>query len=349
MLIKKENLPVLPDGMEVAVCDRKLDLQDQTKFIKLDDNSAVKMQISSFAQQLPAIAGISSYGNMYTVTFPEGVPKVLSPFKDGRGLTGDIRNPENGQYIGKAVLNPADQNLIALAQVMTVMSIVTSQYYLSEISGKLTRIQRGVDDVLDFLWGDKRAELLSEVTFTRYAQENFLSIMAHPEQRQATIAGLQNSKKIAMKDLEFYLEQLSKLVSTEKDVIKLSKKMLNWKSCLDLSEQLFVISGIMETFYSQNTDEKYISYIEKEMRLYLNRTDKHILQYFANPVNLILESKNKNITDEIKNSFRNVMDELNSGEDSSLQKVINQALHASEKKTVYYLNDDGNMYMKKEA
>lgn len=348
-MMKKENTPMLPEGMEVSVCDHRIDFQDQTRYIKVADDSSAKMQISAFAGQLPVLAGISSYGNMYTVTFPDGLPHALSQFKDGSGFFGDIRNPENGQFMGKAILNPVDKGYIAAAQAMSVMAIATSQYYLCEINNKLGYIQKGVDDVLDFLHVDKRAELLSEYTFTRYAQENFSSIMVHPMQRQATIGALQDSKKIAMKDLEFYLDQLEKLVNNEKDMVKLVNSMFNWKNCLDISKQLFAMSGIMEMFYSQNSDKSYISYVENEMRLYLNRTDKHILQSFAKRVNDVLESKNKNITDDIKNSFRSIMDELNSGEDSSLQKAIKEVLHASEKKSVFYLNDNGDMYLKKEA
>lgn len=349
MITKKENLPVLPEGMEVAVCDRKPDFQDKTRFVRLDDNSGAKMQISAFAQQLPAIAGIASYGNMYTVTFPDGLPHTLSQFKDGSGFFGDIRNPENGRFMGKAVLNPVDSGYIALASAMTVMSIVTSQYYLSEINNKLNYIQKGVDNILDFLHVDKRAELLSEYTFIKYAQDNFTSIMNHPHQRQATLCAIQDAKKVAMKDLEFYLDQLEKLVNNEKDIVKLVNSMLNWKSCLDISKQLFAMSSIMEMFYAQNMDKSYVSYIEKELRLYLNRTDKHILQSFAKRVNDVLESKNKSIDSEIKNSFRSIMEELNGGEDGYLQKAVTEIIHAPEKKAVYYLNDDGEMYMRKEA
>ena len=62
---------------------------------------------------------------------------------------------------------------------------------------------------MDFLYGDKKAELMSEISFTKYAFENYASIMAHEAQRAATITSLQSAKKVAMNDIEFYIHDLN--------------------------------------------------------------------------------------------------------------------------------------------
>ena len=57
------------------------------------------------------------------------------------------------------------------------MSIVTGQYYLSQINTELGRMNVKLDEVLEFLKGEKNSELLSEITFVKYAYKNFYSII----------------------------------------------------------------------------------------------------------------------------------------------------------------------------
>lgn len=333
--------------IEITPCEFKPDLDDKTKFIKLDGNSAAKMQISSFVQHLPELAAISATSNLYTVTFPAGVPHTLSALKNGQGYFTAVRDPETGRFVGTAALNPVSPGYAIAASTFTVMSIATSQYYLTEINSKLNQIQLGVDKILEFLYGDKRAELMSEVSFAKYAYENYISIMAHSEQRMATISGLQNTRKIAMKDLEFYISDLDTLANElDKDIPAAARKAVQLKKCLDLSSQLYVISGLMEMYYSQNTDESYISYLESEMVTYLDKSEKHILKDYAKIVNPIIKYKGKEKIDGEKSKIKTVMEELSDGEESKLHKSLKDALHASEKKTEFYIRDNGNVYMR---
>ena len=74
------------------------------------------------------------------------------------------------------------------------MAFASGQYFITQVNSELQKINQNIDKILEFLYGDKKAELLSEVSFVKYAYENFSSIMAHDEQRVATIASLQNAK-----------------------------------------------------------------------------------------------------------------------------------------------------------
>ncbi|MCH5196775.1 MAG: hypothetical protein J1F28_08670 [Oscillospiraceae bacterium] len=188
----------------------------------------------------------------------------MCKLKDGSGYFSAIRDPETGKIVGTAALNPVGDAYRIAAGAFAVMSIATSQYYLEVINSKLNKIQLGVDKILEFLYGEKRAELLSEVSFAKYAYENFISIMEHQDQRVSTISGLQATKKIAMKDLEFYISDLDSLAADiGKDVPKAAKTALQLKSCLDLSAQLYVLSGLMEMYYSQNTDKGILNILKK--------------------------------------------------------------------------------------
>lgn len=334
------------DGFDIKPCEFKPDLDDKTKFIKLENGSAVKMQISAFMQQMPALAAVAASGDLYVATFPQGVPHVLGQLKDGRGYFGGIQDPQTGKFVGQAAFNPVG-GYAAVAAAFTVMSIATSQYYLTEINGKLNKIGQGVDKILDFLYGEKRAELMSEVMFAKYAYENYISIMAHADQRTATISGLQGTKKIAMKDLEFYIADLDGLsANIGKDIPETAERALRLKDSLDLSAQLYVMSGLMEAYYSQNTDEDYISYVEQEMTSYLDKSEKHILKDFAQIANPVLNYKGKGLNAETKKRIEQTMSELSEGGENNLRKSLKEALHSPEKSAEYYIKTNGNIYMR---
>ncbi len=333
------------DGLDIKPCEFKPDLDDKTKFIKLENGSAAKMQISAFMQQMPALVGIAASENLYVATFPQGVPHVLSELNSGGYFTA-IRDPETGRFIGQAALNPVS-NYAVVATAFTVMSVATSQYYLTEINSKLNKIRLCVDEILKFLYGDKRAELMSEVMFAQYAYENYISIMAHDKQCLATISGLQDAKKVAMKDLEFYIADLDNVCANlGKDIPQTAKNALRLKDCLDLSAQLYALSGIMEMYYSQNTDENYISYVEREMDGYIDKSEKHILQDFAKIINPVLTCKSKELSDKEKQRMKTIMEELSEGGESSLRKSLKEALHSPERSAEYYIKTNGDVYMR---
>lgn len=315
----------------------------------------MKMRISSFAQHLPAMAVVGASSDIYVATFPKGVPHVLSKFKDGSGYFGAVRNPDNGQFIAQARLNPLSDYAV-VAGAFTVMSVVTSQYYLTEINNKLNTIRQGIDKILDFLYGDKRAELLSEVSFVKYAYENYASIMQHPEQRVATITSLQGAKKVAMKDLEFYLSDLDCLDSGK--VEETASKALKLEDCLDLSAQLYVLSGIMESYYSQNFDEEYISRVEKEMSIYIDKTEKNILKGFS-ALDKAIDTENSRrdanvvskmfgggrVNEGYKQNVGKIVAQFSEGGESELTKTLHSAFHCLEQPVKVYIKSDGEAYM----
>ena len=76
-------------------------------------------------------------------------------------------------------------------------------------------MRMNLDKILEFLYGDKKAELMAEISFVKYAYQNYNSIMSHEAQRTATIASIQKAKKVAMKDIEFYMNDLDSAAKTK--------------------------------------------------------------------------------------------------------------------------------------
>lgn len=350
----EENQLANLDGFNIEPCKVNLDFGDTKRFKKLDYGKNAAAHISSLVQSVPAFAAIAASNDIYVATFPAGVPHVLEQFNDGSGYYTGVRNPANGQYVAHARLNHID-NYAVIATAFTVMSVITSQYYLSAINSKLATIQLGIDKILDFLYGEKSSELMAEVSFVKSAYKNYSSIMAHPEQRQATIHSLQDAKKVAMKDLEFYISELDKIQSNNSE--KYVQDAVRVKNCIELSEQLYVLSGVMEVYYSQNFDENYIESVEQEMTAYIDKAEKNILKGFGavekavkkEPGGILKVLPGHKVGDDTKQAVNDILDELTDGTESVLKKTLTDSLHSFEQPVKIYVNQDGDAYMEQTA
>lgn len=142
---------------------------------------------------------------------------------------------ENGKFVGSASFYTMSAQA-ALMGVFTAMSVASGQYFLSQINNEMWMMNMKLDEILEFLYGDKKTEL----SFIRYAYENYVSIMSHEQQRIATITSLQEAKKVAMKDIEFYINDLETTVSYKtKDYADLesrTEKTFLIKESLELSQ-----------------------------------------------------------------------------------------------------------------
>lgn len=338
-------------NFEIMSCDNLINFEDSNKYEKLKLNSAQKMHISAFAQNaLPAVA-TGTIANAYRVEFPKGLPHTLTALNQG-GVGSMIK--ENGKFVGSASFYSLSMQAAVLG-TFTAMSVASGQYFLAQINSEMRMMNMKLDEILEFLYGDKKAELMAEMSFIKYAYENYSSIMFHEEQRIATLSSLQEAKKVAMKDIEFYINDLDTIVSSKtKDYAELesrTEKAFQIKECLELSQQLFVMSSMMEVYFAQNQDTEYLHSIEKDMLAYIDKCDKRMLGSFSALKGIISGYKTKPMEKIDKavceKRVGNLVDSLNSGEESEMRKVVRSTLHASTKKEEYYLNNAGEVYIKR--
>lgn len=335
---------------EIAPCDSLTNFEDSNRFKKLKLTSAQKMHISAFTQNaLPSIA-TGAMANAYVVKFPEGLPHTLTALQQG-GVGSMIR--EKGKFVGSASFYSMSTQA-SIMGMFTAMSVASGQYFLSQINNEMRMMNMKLDEILEFLYGDKKAELMAEMSFIKYAYENYSSIMSHEQQRIATIASLQEAKKVAMKDIEFYINDLEMTISHKaKDYTELesrTEKSFQIKECLELSQQLFVMSSMMEVYFSQNQDREYLDSIEKDMLAYIDKCDKRMLGSFSALKGIIGGYKARPM-EKIDKSFcekqvGNLVDSLNGGEESDMRKSVRSALNASTKKSEYYLDNMGEVYIR---
>ena len=223
-----------------------------------------------------------------------------------------------------------------------------------EINQKMSMISRSIDKILEFLYGDKKAELLSEISFVKYAYQNFVSIMQYPEQRTATIQSLQEARKTAIKDIEFYLGDLYSTVrekSTD-DISATVDKAFQIHQCLELSMQLYMATNLLEVYYSQNYDTDYLRGIENDAKIYISKYEKQVLGDF-NALEMALigykppKLGKKVDTAPLLERTNSVIDFLTNTEENEMKKQFHAGLYSAERPVEYCICGDGSLYLRK--
>ena len=335
----------------IIPCDMAMDISPANGFTKLELDSAQKIQIGALLQQLPSMAATNQMPKLYTVTFPDGVSGKLMELKKTELVGKTTSIIDDGKIKGTAALNSLDNCTLAMG-CFTAMSIASSQYFLKKINDELRMMRMGIDKILEFLYGDKKAELMAEVSFIRYAYENYISIMECSAQRAATITSLQSARKIAMKDIEFYIGDLESTIKGRdgKDISSLVEKAFQLKESLEFSMQLYGMSSLLEVYYAQNYDRSYLKYVDNDISVYIDKCEKRMLGNFSSLRTLVDSAKEmpfkKIAKTDILERIDGLVESLGRGEESDMRRSLRAGLNAATQKADYYMTADGVVYMK---
>ena len=318
------------------------DLRNNPAFRKIELDASHMSMLSQ--QLLPAVsAGVVA--NAYCIRFPAGLPHTLMQYSTG-GLGTPILG--KGGIVGHAALYSLTP-MAAVMSVFAVMAAVTGQFYLTQINAQLNKINLKLERILAFLYGDKKAELISEVTFIQYAQQCFSAIMQHSDQRVATITNIQNAGKVAMKDIEFYLGDLYQTVMEEKETKDKAEKCTQIADSLQLAIQLYVLSSILEVYYAGNFTADYLSYVEKTVKEYIERCEKRMLSSMSMLQKEIADAaatkkRGKQALPEHQQAVDAVTAALQKPEESAVY-TLHRALFAPTEQTEIYLTSGGEAYI----
>lgn len=326
-------------------------------FKKLDIGDNAKQFASQLLALVPTALPAGMLANAYVVKFPAGLPHTLMQLKAG-GLATPLRGAD-GRFVGSAALRPVNTAGISAAlAVFSVMSVATGQYFLTSINNKMRLINKKLDDIIDFLYGEKRSELLSEVDFVQYALRNYTTIMPNEYQRISVLVNLQEAKKTAMKDIDFYITDLSKKtsegVSSYEALKEICEGAIEEKQSLELSLQLYTMASISEVYYSENFDPEYVGYVKDTALGYISKCEKTISREFGK-----LHGRNNEFKPAVSLPFApaidrsdmgkklsDIMQELYDREKSPLAEAVTSALDPANKPTEYYLTKSGDVYVK---
>lgn len=348
--MSEENALMTSMGFDLKPCAQTIDLADATKFSKLALTQGQRMQMNALLGEVPSLLASQTLAQTYILQFPDGIQHSLVQLAQG-GQSSTWLRPD-GKIGGTASLYSAAPQATCLA-AFTAMSIASGQYFLAEINSKMNMMKLSLDKILEFLYGDKKAELMSEISFIRFAYQNYGSIMEYDQQRMATIISLQNSRKVAMKDIEFYLSDLASTVVAKDgmDISAAVEKSIQVKECLELSMQLYVMSDVLEVFYSQNHDPSFLNYIEEDAAAYITKCEKRMLSGFSMLQQSLAAHKDKLLgkkidKDILEKQVGSIVEALGVCDNSPMRDLLHTALKMPEQKAAYYLDSSGDVYLR---
>lgn len=324
---------------------------DKTKYEKLDiSRDEIINIVEPFIRQLPDII----LDRAYTFTLPTSMSELLNNVTDSRHLLVNLINSDGASNILSLVkLRPS-------VMLFSTLAIASIKMVIKDLDTKLNIISTKLDKILEFLYGDKKAEIIAEMQFIRYAYTNFESIFKNETHRLATLTNIQASKRIAMKNIEFYLADLdaysNKNTKNDNELKKLSNDILNIKDSLELSVELFFSSSVLEIYYSDNHDKNYIENTIAEVNAYLEECHRRNLKdiaLMAGRWEAIFNKDNKGLPvplpklkQHTPNPFNDVVESTSRRETINISKKILDNIQNPIRE--YIVTENGEVYIPKQ-
>lgn len=346
-----EQLTVGNESIQIIPYEGTTGIENRVEYEKIPLTPTQQARINALAQQIPTLSAAESLANAYILRLPADLQGVHLMELAGGGNTATLVSDTTGKIAGTGSLYSLTSQA-AILGAFSAMSIASGQYFLAQINSELGKINQGIDKILEFLYGDKKAELISEVSFAKFAYQNYSSIMDHEQQRTATIISLQEARKVAMKDVEFYLNDLDSSVNAKdsSDILTMVDRAFQIKECLELAMQLYVMSNLLEIYFAQNHDPQYLRFVESDMTMYIGKCEKRILGNFnrlkVHVTNAKIGPLKKIDKAPLEKRVDEVLEILNRGEESEVQKTLRMVINASAKGPEFCLCTDGRVYFK---
>ena len=95
-----------------------------------------------------------------------------------------------------------------VAGVFSAMSMVTSQYYLTEINNKMESLDKKMDNLKEFLLNEKRAQVWADNQVLDQIYSNLKYIMDNPFERQVVLTQVLSIKRDALSNISFFDKQI---------------------------------------------------------------------------------------------------------------------------------------------
>ena len=346
---EKKSIINFEDSIMIEPAKTTVDLDNVSKFQKLMMNKQQLAQVSELTRYLPAAAAtaMAATQDIYVMTVPKGLQYTLAKFKNGQGYMNTFRDAE-GKFAMQGVLQKVAGNPAVLGAFTTVAA-VSGQYFLAEINSEMRMMRQGIDDIMEFLNDEKQSELLAEVTFVKYALQNYNSIIQCDTQRIATIVGLQSAKKIANKNVEFYTRALDSSLA-DNDVFKSVDSAAKAKDSLDLSMQLSTMITLLEVYYSQNFDPGYLDWIEESETQYIMSHNSKVNDIFNRLTGRLdnkgnVFSRKDDRRTEYHEKLSRLLDTVDTSDKSGLCETLHSGLHSIMEETKLYLTKDSDVYL----
>lgn len=267
-IIAKEYLKKA--GIEVDA-DISVFEMNKDEYIKLD--GSVAGRVNAVMQILPNIVNQYAYnGDVYRVVYDKGLGVLQKSAKYPGQLLGNVVSPDaNNKIKDVARLQELAMGPQIVNGVFSAMSMITGQYFMTQINNNLNQIEAGIVSVQQFLEDDKRSKLQSAEEFLKMTQRSLQFILENEGQKQSTITSIQKIRMDSLASINFYKMQINDLrnISEKKDnaedIIKNVQKISFMISEYWYSLYLYCFAIYLEPVVGQNFNSEYLAMLNEDM------------------------------------------------------------------------------------
>lgn len=268
-------IAIIKDYLEGAGVQVSTDMisfeKEKNSYIKVEGE--IVGQVDAIMQQLSQIMfNKVNTKDVYRVVYDKGLGVLQKSAQYPGQLLGNVVDPSSNNHIKDvARLQELAVGPQMVNGIFTAMSMVTGQYFMSQINSDLGKIEASICEIQKNLEDDKKSKLRSSEEFLKMTQNTIGFILDNEVQKQSTLSAIQKIRLESRAGIEFYRMQINDLkdISVNKDK---PEEVINnmQKICFLISEYwyslyLYCFSLYLEPVVAQNTDSSYLSMLENEM------------------------------------------------------------------------------------
>lgn len=325
--------------------------------VKKDDLKKNKLKrignINSLVSQIPTLIASKELTEAYRVIIPPGTSGKLMQYKDGLLGTPLL---EDGKVVGHAGLESMS-GIVTPMLIFTAMSVVTGQYFLSQINKTLNNVLNEIKNIKNLLLLKEESNLFSYSLFLKRITDNYSYINASSSLKTATLCNIQNTINELSASIYFYtqnsISELDKIKNTsfkdDLNTLELKQNLEKLKASLDL-RNIFLI---LEFAFSQSFDKSTINSVRNS----ISSSNRDIFNPFIEKIFFTVKSMQEKLFSEANtlakqtklNIFIDDLKSLNTGINKKYidnsNKQINDAFEKLElidrDGTEYFILDNG--------
>ena len=183
-------------------------------------NLAVFQQLPNMLKQ---VSDSQKYEGAYKVVFDKGLGQLQKSANNINLVRGNIvEYGTNNKVLGQAEwqhISPSQVMGISniILSVYNVCSVVTNQYFLSQINTSLKSLLENINEIQNFLEADKRSLAEANTEFIMEVYSNLEYYMTSSLYTQATLTNIQSIRIKSLADVKFYHRQIKDLRSKMSD------------------------------------------------------------------------------------------------------------------------------------
>ncbi len=220
---------------------------------------------NSLLSQIPGLFATKQLSGTYKIVMPPGVCGELMQYKDG--LLGTPVT-KGGKVVGHAGLKSMSGAVTPML-VFTAMSVVTGQYFLSQINKSLGDILDEIKRIEDLLLLKEESSLFSHSIFLRQIYQNYAYYNRSEQLRIATIGNIQRVINELTASIYFYAHNTiltlnsigKKGIKDELPADEIKQNLEKLKVALEL-RNIFIV---MEFAFSQSFDATTIQNVRNNI------------------------------------------------------------------------------------